>query len=157
MFNPIQLKRILISQKALSKQEFERYIKNAEEENVDLADFLIAKKIITEDRLYQIAADYYKVPFIDLSEEKVKKDAMLLIPESIAQTHKIIAFERFIRPLRGRRIFFHYTPGSATPLAKLGTPLHPGLFKLIPFGDKRPVLSLFCCKFIQIYTCASFG
>jgi type IV pilus assembly protein PilB len=55
--------------------------------------YLINNKIISTQSLYETAAKYFKLPFISLKDTTVRKDVLFLVPEPIAQTHKIVAFD----------------------------------------------------------------
>jgi len=87
-----QLKKILEKSNIMPPQEFEKFIKEAQKNNKNLEAYLIEKKIITSSALYENAANYFKVPFINLKDEVIRKDILFNIPEPIASTHQIIAF-----------------------------------------------------------------
>jgi len=93
MFSKNQLKKILTKSNLLSEQNFEKYSKEAKKLRKKLEDYLIEKKLISNLVLYENAANFYKIPFIDLKNQTIRKDVLFIIPEPIAVTHKIIAFE----------------------------------------------------------------
>lgn len=93
MLNKNQIKNILLQSKTLAVKDFDKFSKEAEKENKSLEDYLIEKKIITEAALYEEAAKYFAVPFVNLQNKTIRKDILLIIPEPIAVTHNIIAFE----------------------------------------------------------------
>ncbi|TSC77155.1 MAG: Type II secretion system protein E [Parcubacteria group bacterium Gr01-1014_31] len=93
-FSAEQLKEVLITQGAVSNQEFDTYLQEAKEHNTDLLQFLESRKIISEPQLYRLIADFFKVPFIDLKGRAIRKDILLLIPEPIAQAHRVVAFDQ---------------------------------------------------------------
>jgi len=94
MLSSTQLKTILIKQGVISKKELDLNTAEAKKENIPLEEYLISKKFLTEEDIYHATADYYKVPFVELKNLTIRKDILLLIPEPIAQTHKIIAFDK---------------------------------------------------------------
>ncbi|MBU1164068.1 Flp pilus assembly complex ATPase component TadA [Patescibacteria group bacterium] len=94
MLTPKQLKSILVEEGVLSEKELELNLKEAEKEGVSLEEYLEAKKLVSQHDIYNAAAKHYKVAFIELKNLTIRKDILLLIPEPIAQTHKIIAFEK---------------------------------------------------------------
>ena len=100
MFTPTQLKNILQKADILEEKEFKKLNKAAQSKNVPLQEYLIEKKIIPEDLLYNIAANYFKVSSVNLKSKIIPKDVLNLIPETIAQTHKIIAFEKVNKKLK---------------------------------------------------------
>ena len=69
-------------------------LKDAKKRNQSLEETLIDQKVINESKLYKTAAEYYKLPFIDLKDETIRKDILFLIPESIATSHQMIAFDK---------------------------------------------------------------
>jgi type IV pilus assembly protein PilB len=68
--------------------------------NLPLETFLLKEKKMPEEMLYRIAAQYYKLPFVNLRDTPIRQDVLFLIPEPIAVQHKIIAFERTPEELR---------------------------------------------------------
>ncbi|OGY47235.1 MAG: hypothetical protein A3J62_03530 [Candidatus Buchananbacteria bacterium RIFCSPHIGHO2_02_FULL_38_8] len=94
MFNKDQLKKILIKTKVFSEKELDLHIQEAKKRNLELQDYLTNQKIIGEEQLYQSAASFFNLPFINLANQTIRKDILFLIPEPIAATHKIIAFDK---------------------------------------------------------------
>jgi len=92
MLSNQQLKKILEKSDIIPAQEFEKFCKEAEKSGKNLENYLIEKKITTSTSLYENAANYFKVPFINLKDQIIRKDVLFNIPEPIASTHQIIAF-----------------------------------------------------------------
>ncbi len=93
MFNKEQLKDILFKFQLVGVDDFAKLEKEAEDGSKDFGSFILEKKIISEADLYQKAAEFFNVPFINLKEQTIKKDALFMIPEPIAIAHNIIAFD----------------------------------------------------------------
>ncbi len=93
MFNNKLLKKILINAEILKPEEFDKFAKEAKVLGKKLENYLMEKKIITHNILYENAANYFKVPFINLKNVNIRKDILFTIPEPIASTHNIIAFD----------------------------------------------------------------
>ncbi|MFH0891995.1 MAG: GspE/PulE family protein [Candidatus Falkowbacteria bacterium] len=93
MFSNSKLKDILLKTEVLTAADFDKYQHEAEAANMDTADYLTEKKIISPVALFENAANFYKIPFIDLKNQTIRKDVLFSIPEPIAVTHKIIAFD----------------------------------------------------------------
>lgn len=89
-----KLKKILTVTKSISPKELELYIGEAQKRNETLEDYLESQKILNQEQLYQIVAQFYNLPFTNLKNETIRKDILFLIPEPIAATHKIIAFDK---------------------------------------------------------------
>lgn len=93
MFSNKQLKKILIKADILPADKFDKLAKEATHLNKKIEYYLIEKKIITPSVLYENAASYYKLPFIELKNQTIRKDVLFTIPEPIAATHDLIAFD----------------------------------------------------------------
>ncbi|MBI4457798.1 type II/IV secretion system protein [Candidatus Uhrbacteria bacterium] len=62
--------------------------------NMSLESFLLKDKKMPEEMLYRIVAQFYKLPFINLRDQPIRQDVLFMIPEAIAVSHKIVAFEK---------------------------------------------------------------
>jgi len=87
------IKKVLFSQKLVDRKIFEQVCHEAETENKNILDVILAKKIITEDALYEMAAQQLNLTFINLKGKVIRKDILFMIPEPIAKTHQVIAFD----------------------------------------------------------------
>jgi len=92
MLSNQQLKKILEKSDIIPPQEFEKFSKEAEKFGKTLENYLIEKKIITSSSLYENASGYFKVPFINLKDQIIRKDILFNIPEPIATTHQVVSF-----------------------------------------------------------------
>ncbi|MDO8592158.1 MAG: GspE/PulE family protein [bacterium] len=92
MLSNQQLKKILEKTDIMPVAEFDKFLKEAEKYGKNIENYLIEKKIITSNSLYESAASYFNVPFINLKDQAIRKDILFSVPEPIASTHKIIAF-----------------------------------------------------------------
>ncbi|MFH1187482.1 MAG: GspE/PulE family protein [bacterium] len=94
MISNIHLKKILkLAGVVFDDKKWEEEINESETKKIPLDVHLVNKKIISNDSLYKTAAAYFKLPFISFKDATIKKDVLLLIPEPIAQNHKIVAFD----------------------------------------------------------------
>ncbi|MFA6215705.1 MAG: ATPase, T2SS/T4P/T4SS family [Patescibacteria group bacterium] len=94
MFNDTQIKKILTETKTVGEKEIDICIEEAKKRNQKLEEYVISQKIIGEEQLYEAAAKFFDLPFINLKNETIRKDILFLIPEAIASSHKIIAFDK---------------------------------------------------------------
>ena len=92
MLSNQQLKKISEKSDIMPPGEFEKFSKEAEKYGKTLENYLIEKKITTSNSLYENAANYFKVPFVNLKDQIIRKDVLFNIPEPIASTHQVIAF-----------------------------------------------------------------
>jgi len=61
---------------------------------MSLETFLLKDKKMPEEMLYRIAAQFYKLPFVNLRDLPIRQDVLFLIPEPIAVSHLVVAFEK---------------------------------------------------------------
>lgn len=94
MLSSEQIKKILTSEKILPQKELENLEKEAKKNKKSLGSYLIEKKIITSNSLYENASKYFGVPFVNLDIKTIKRDVLIEIPEVIAETHSLIAFDK---------------------------------------------------------------
>ncbi|MFA5954691.1 MAG: ATPase, T2SS/T4P/T4SS family [Patescibacteria group bacterium] len=93
MFTDKQLVKILDSTGAFPSADIQKYKSEADEKRLPLENYLISKRLISEDSLYENAATVYKVPFIKLGGKPIRKDILFLVPEPLAKHYQIIAYD----------------------------------------------------------------
>ena len=93
MFNEQQLKKIILDNKLMSEADLAKEEKEAKENDKNLEVHLAEKHLLEEKDLYEKAAKFFSVPFINLKDATIKKEALFLVPEPIAIAHSIIAFD----------------------------------------------------------------
>ncbi|MFA4873036.1 MAG: ATPase, T2SS/T4P/T4SS family [Patescibacteria group bacterium] len=84
----------IIKGKIASKKELDAALKEAESSHKQLEQVLLEKKLITEDQLAEIQAELLGYPYVKLNALNIRKDILNLIPEPIASSHLIVAFNR---------------------------------------------------------------
>jgi len=96
------LKDILLETGTFNKEGVAALVKEAKEHDakISLESYLLKVKKMPEEMLYRIAAQYYKLPYVNLRDQPIRQDILFLIPEPIAQSHKVIAFEKTPEELR---------------------------------------------------------
>ena len=85
---------VLLRSNIVAAKDLEKFTKEAKDKKIPLVDHLISKKVVTEEMLYENLANHLKLPFINLRNQTVRRDILFLIPEPIAQTHHIVAFDK---------------------------------------------------------------
>ena len=93
MLSQKQIKNILAKTEILSESDFDKFAKEAENSGKKIENYLVEKKVITPLSLYESAAEYFKIPFVNLKGQAIRKDILFSIPEPIATTHDLIAFD----------------------------------------------------------------
>lgn len=100
MLNQKHLENILAQVKVVEAKKLQSIKQEAQEKNYSLEEYLLEQKIIPENLLYETAASYYNVPFVSLKNQVIRKDILMLIPEPIAQTHSLVAYEKTDKGLK---------------------------------------------------------
>jgi type IV pilus assembly protein PilB len=93
MLSDKQLEKIIVKSEILAKEKFLELAKEAQKLGKKTENYLFEKKYLTPLVLYENAAAFYKLPFIDLKNQTIRKDILFIVPEPIASTHQIIAFD----------------------------------------------------------------
>lgn len=89
----LDLKRALVSKKLVTTKTWDDLISQSKTERREVADLLVEKKIVDEEKLAEIAAGFLDVEHADLKQiGQIPKEVLLLVPEPIARRHGIIAF-----------------------------------------------------------------
>lgn len=89
-----KLKKLILGQKLLSDADLKKYQKEAKKHKKGLKDFLIEQSVVEETVLYEAWAKQADLPYINLKDHTIRKDILNLIPEPIASTHQIIAYDK---------------------------------------------------------------
>lgn len=88
LINLLQTQQIIDAAKAA--EIIEQTMKNKE----GLDSFLIEQRIVTEEKLTELKATLYNLPYFDLTNMEVPEAILGFLPEEIARTYKIICFAR---------------------------------------------------------------
>lgn len=89
-----KLSNALVESGLLTKDQVVLAQKKSEENNLPLEQVLVDEEYISDEHLGQILADFFNVPFVNLSKKNVDESVLRIIPEIVARRQKIIAFER---------------------------------------------------------------
>ena len=100
MLDDKDLKKILVKEKIVTAEEFEKHLKDAAAEGTPLLDYLITNKVTVEETLYEALAKFWQLEFINFKDETIRKDILETIPEPLAETHLIAAFDKTEKELK---------------------------------------------------------
>lgn len=89
-----QLKQELVKNKIVTEAEFVQYEKESVREKMSVPEYLVNKKVVDENVLYEYIAGIYELPFVSLKDRHIRQDVLFLIPEPIATKHDAIAFDK---------------------------------------------------------------
>jgi len=89
-----KLKELLVGPGFISASNFNKAVEEAKNKRSSLDDILIDANLIKDEQLGRLVADSIKEQFIDLKQEKIEKDLIKLLPESVASYKGIIVFQK---------------------------------------------------------------
>lgn len=92
--DPKRLKKFLLDSGLISEKDFDRALKESEENNQQIGDVLVSNGLIDQERLTKFQAYLLGVPFVNIEDEKIPPEILNIIPEQIAKSHNIIAFRK---------------------------------------------------------------
>src|SRR3989338_2930161 len=78
----------------IPKERLEEVFEEAEKNHQSIAELLVQEDLISDDHLGQVIADYLKYDFIDLDNVTIDDEILQIIPEVMAKSQKVIAFDR---------------------------------------------------------------
>lgn len=94
MYTIPQIKKVLLKENVVSKQDLAKHLKAADSKGKFLLDYLVEKKIVNEEAVYEALARSTGKPFVNLKDKNIRQDILFLIPEMIAKTHDVIAYNK---------------------------------------------------------------
>ena len=94
LFTETKLADALVQEKILTKKEADAACKEAHSGKKSLDQVLLEKNLTTEDQLSELRARLSGFPFVKLKTLNIRKDILNLIPEPIASSHQLIAFDK---------------------------------------------------------------
>lgn len=100
MLNHDELIQIIKTSNLINEAKLTKSIEVVSKDNSSLERYLIEEGLVTEDVLYKTAAKYFNVPFVVLKNRPVLKEVIDIIPETLAFTYQIIAYEMDDRALQ---------------------------------------------------------
>lgn len=88
------LKQFIVDAGLASKSELSEAEKEADKKGSSFKDVLISNGILAEDELRRVEAHVLGIPFVSLLKEKIPFEILSLIPEPVARTHNIVAYNK---------------------------------------------------------------
>jgi type IV pilus assembly protein PilB len=89
--NQLLKKKNIITEDSLRTLDAE-WVQAKAKTSITWEDFLLDKKVLTEEQLLKIKSEEFGVPLINLRDQQISVDVLNLVPEPIARRHKIISF-----------------------------------------------------------------
>jgi type IV pilus assembly protein PilB len=94
MIEDKKLGELLIKNSLIDQENLKKYLNDCQLKQIGLFDYLMQQNLIDIEILFAQVANYFKMPLVNLKNEIIRKDILFLIPEPIAQTHEIVAFDQ---------------------------------------------------------------
>lgn len=94
------LSKMLIQSSIVDEERLRKLKKEATDKKIPLTDHLIAQKVVSEETLYEGLAGFLRLTYINLQNQTIRRDILYSIPEPIAQTHNLIAFDKTDKKLK---------------------------------------------------------
>lgn len=92
--NPQQLWKRLEKESVLSKEQWRQAMTIARNEDRHPAEVVLGTPSSTPERILEVLADYYEVPFVLLREKVISPYVITLIPKEVAEEHAVVIFKK---------------------------------------------------------------
>jgi len=89
-----ELKTFILDSGLVARNVVDEAEAEAKKKKQSIGDILVSKGTLSSDALRRIKAYVLGIPFVNLKDLKISLDVLSLIPEPIARTHNIIAYEQ---------------------------------------------------------------
>ena len=89
-----KLYQILKDSGYIQTKQLDEVYQEAKELDRSLSDTLLFKGLISEEALGKLVAEYLKVPYVALKTKLIPDQVLELVPEKLAQNHRMIPFEK---------------------------------------------------------------
>ncbi|MFZ5391528.1 MAG: GspE/PulE family protein [Patescibacteria group bacterium] len=94
MLNQNLLYKALLNNQLLTSAKLNKAKQDCLKQGLSLEKFLIDNQLVKENDLYQAMAQELKIPFVDLHSTVIRKDILLAVPEPIAESHQLVAYDK---------------------------------------------------------------
>jgi type IV pilus assembly protein PilB len=87
------LYKLLIDSGYLEEKKLKKALTLAKHDKISLSEAIISLDLLSDENIGSILADYFKLPFVNLSKVAIPEPVLRIIPEKVAQKQKAIAFD----------------------------------------------------------------
>ena len=94
LINDTQLEKFIIDSGLVPRSDLDAARAEAKESGEHIGDVLVKRGKISEDDLRRTEAYVLGIPFVNLKNQKIDYSVLTLVPEPIARTHNIVAFNK---------------------------------------------------------------
>ncbi len=89
-----KLSRALVEKKIVSPDLLASLEKEAMLSSVPIEELLVSKGVIEEKSLAFLKGQLYGLPYVDLDEIDISHDALVSLPQSVAENYRIVVYEK---------------------------------------------------------------
>lgn len=89
-----KLKQLLTEQKLVDEATLAEVSKTAERNKSSIYAALLLKNATFEEKIAEVLAKQYNLPLVNISKAPIPEEVLVVVPERVARTIKIIAFKR---------------------------------------------------------------
>ena len=89
-----ELKSFILDSGLVSRKEIDAAESEAKERGRSIGDILVSQGALSSDALRRVKAYVLGIQFVDLKHKRIPFDVLSIIPEPVARTHGIIAYQK---------------------------------------------------------------
>jgi len=89
-----ELIQVLQEKKFISSEQASNLISQAAAAKMELPNFILSNKLVSEEKLTEAKAEVYNLPYYLHGDDEVSEDVLNFLPEEIARTYHIVCFAR---------------------------------------------------------------
>ncbi len=84
----------LLEEKIINKKQLKEIKEELQESEKKLEDIVVDKEVAGTEKIVQLRAEVHNMPYINLSDKTITKQALNTIPYDVAKHYKIVCFEK---------------------------------------------------------------
>ncbi|MDD2680578.1 MAG: GspE/PulE family protein [Patescibacteria group bacterium] len=89
-----ELIKVLQEKKFISSEQASSLISQAAAAKMELPNFILHNKLLSEEKLTEVKAELYNLPYYLHADDEIPEEVLNFLPEEIARTYHIICFAR---------------------------------------------------------------
>ncbi len=89
-----KIKELVLNEGLMSAADFDVLSEETKRLGQRMEDALVSRSIITQDYLNSFLSKYFNIPLAGLTSEKINRDVLKLLPESVAREKRAVLFNR---------------------------------------------------------------
>jgi type IV pilus assembly protein PilB len=94
IINNQNLAKILLKGNYITEDDLKNFEVSLKTRSASLKEYLIEEGLLSDDLMGQAIAEYFNIPYLDLSATSISKEQVNLIPETVAKKNRIVIFSK---------------------------------------------------------------